>query len=292
MQGPRLTDRWPVIVITGLVGVMLASCASPTKVDSGTGTAPTLHPITASVATTLARGIDSEIWRPGPGVTWQWQLSGEIDTTVDAQMFDVDLFETPPAVIRDLHDRGRTVICYLSAGSWEDSRPDADSFPEAVLGKSNGWAGERWLDIRRLDVLGPIMEARLDRCRSKGFDGVEADNVDAYANDTGFSITAEDQLTFNRFLADAAHARGLSIGLKNDGEQAAILEPSFDWAINEQCAQYHECDLFTPFIDAGKAVFHVEYDLGTDRFCPITTELGFSSMKKHRTLDAWRRPCP
>ena len=29
-------------------------------------------------------------WVPKPGDTWQWQLSGPIDTGVDADVFDVD----------------------------------------------------------------------------------------------------------------------------------------------------------------------------------------------------------
>ena len=64
-------------------------------------------------------------------------------------------------------------------------RPDAGAFPDAVKGDSNGWSGERWLDIRRLDVLGPIMQRRLDLCKQKGFDAVEPDNVDGYTNSTG-----------------------------------------------------------------------------------------------------------
>jgi len=207
-------------------------------------------------------------------------------------MFDIDLFEAPASVINDLKNRGRAVVCYLSAGSWEDFRPDSDAFPASVLGNPNGWPGERWLDIRRIDILGPIMEARLDLCRAKGFDGVEADNVDGYSNNSGFPLTAADQLAYNRFLADAAHARGLSIGLKNDVEQAAALEPFFDWAINEECAEYQECGLLKVFINAGKAVFHVEYGLKTSTFCPTTTALGFSSMRKRFDLDAWRQLCP
>ena len=66
----------------------------------------------------------------------------------------------------------------------------------------------------------------------------------------------------------------------------------YDFAINEQCAQYDECDALTPFIDAGKAVFHVEYSLTTSKFCPTTTALGFSSMRKHLDLDAWKEDCP
>jgi len=212
---------------------------------------------------------------------------------VDAVMFDVDLFDVPAGTVADLKGRGRVPVCYLSAGSWEDWRPDAGSFPESVLGSElEGWPGERWLDIRRLDVLGPILEARLDLCQAKGFLGVEADNVDGYDNDTGFDLTEGDQLVFNRWLAEAAHARGLAIGLKNDVEQVAALEPYFDFAVNEECATYDECGLLLPFIRAGKAVFHVEYDLPIGEFCPLTVGLGFSSMRKHSNLDAWRQPCP
>src|SRR3990172_113402 len=231
------------------------------------------------------------IWHPQPGTTWQWQLSGEIDTSVDAEMFDVDLFEAPPSVIADLHDRGRVVVCYMSAGAWEEFRPDADDFPDSVLGRTNGWAGGRGVGIRRLDVLGPIMEARMDLCRDRGFDGIEVDNIDGYANRTGFDLTAQDQLAFNRFLAGAAHSRGLSIGLKNDLDQVEQLGPDFDWALNEECAAFDECEALVPFIEAGKAVFHVEYDLDTTEFCALTTGLGFSSLQKHLDLDAWRRSC-
>jgi hypothetical protein len=232
------------------------------------------------------------IWRPTPHTTWQWQLSGRLDLSVRARMFDIDLFDTAPSVVARLHARGRRVVCYVSAGSFERGRPDAASFPAAVLGRSlEGYPDERWLDIRRLDVLGPIMQRRLDLCRRKGFDGVEADNVDGYTNPTGFPLTGADQLAYNRFLAAAAHARGLSIGLKNDLDQVRALEPSFDWALDEQCFQYDECDRLLPFVRARKAVFTVEYALPASRFCARARRLGFMSMRKRLRLDAWRRPC-
>jgi len=232
------------------------------------------------------------IWRPAPGTTWQWQLSGRLDLSVRARMFDVDLFDTPAGAVARLHARGRRVVCYLSAGSFERGRPDAASFPAVVLGRPlEGYPDERWLDIRRLDVLGPVMERRLDLCRRKGFDGVEADNVDGYTNRSGFPLTGADQLAYNRFLARAAHARGLSIGLKNDLDQVRALEPSFDWALDEQCFQYDECDRLLPFVRARKAVFTVEYGLPPSAFCARSRKLGFMSMRKRPDLDAWRRPC-
>ena len=231
------------------------------------------------------------IWRPAPHTTWQWQLTTPVSLSVTAQMFDIDLFDNPASVVAALHRRHRRVICYLDAGTYESFRPDARAFPHSVLGRPNGWPGERWLDIRRLAVLEPIMGARLTLCRRKGFDGVEADNVDGYANDTGFPLTAGQQLTYNRWLARTAHTLGLSIALKNDLDQARRLEPFFDYALDEQCFEYSECDQLRPFVAAHKAVFEVEYNLAPVRFCCQANALGFMSMRKHLSLSAFRQAC-
>lgn len=236
--------------------------------------------------------VVGEIWRPAPGTSWQWQLDGLIDTTIDVEMYDIDLFDTPPQTIAALEGDGRVVICYFSAGSWEDWRPDAGSYPEVVLGNPlDSWLGERWVDIRRLDLLAPILEARLDLARSKGCKGVEPDNVDAYQNASGFPLVADDQLAFNRWLATEAHRRGLSVGLKNDLDQVTDLEPAFDWALNEQCFEFAECDLLQPFVDAGKAVFGVEYTGDETIFCPYFNALEYSWLKKDLDLGVWRIDC-
>jgi len=231
-------------------------------------------------------------WSPTPGMTWQWQLTGTIDQSVDAQMFDVDLFDTPAATVASLHEAGRRVICYVSAGTFENWRPDASLFPAAVKGNAvSGFQDERWLDVRQWSVLQPILEARMDLCRSKGFDGIELDNVDGYANRTGFPLTAADQLAFNRALATSAHARNLSAALKNDLDQVRDLVGQFDWALNEQCFEYGECNALLPFLNAHKAVFNVEYNLATSAFCPQANAMGLSSMRKHLSLDAYRVAC-
>ncbi|MFF9751562.1 endo alpha-1,4 polygalactosaminidase [Streptomyces sp. NPDC014344] len=230
-------------------------------------------------------------WRPRPGVAWQWQLSGRLDTAVDVPVYDIDGFDHSAETVARLHRDGRKVICYLSTGAWEDFRPDADGFPESVLGRGNGWEGERWLDIRRTDVLEPLMAERLDMCRDKGFDAVEPDNMDGYRNRTGFPLTAADQLRYNRLIARLAHERGMAVGLKNDLDQIPDLVGDFDFAVNEQCAQYDECEELTPFVEADKAVFHAEYELPTDRFCADSRRLKLSSLLKRYELDAWRRTC-
>jgi len=212
---------------------------------------------------------------------------------VDAGTFDVDGFDVDEATVADLHRRGRTVICYVNAGAREDWRPDAARYPADVVGADlDGWPGERWLDIRRIDVLRPILADRFDMCRRKGFDGVEADNVDGYTQDSGFPLTAEDQLRFDRAVAGLAHERSLTIGLKNDLDQVAELVGDFDFAVNESCAQYHECEALAPFTASGKTVLHVEYDLDTSVFCPLTQRLGFRSIRKPLDLTASVQPCP
>jgi hypothetical protein len=233
----------------------------------------------------------SSIWHPPLKTSWQWQLTTPVDEKVKAQMYDIDMFDNDASVVGSLHNKGRKVVCYIDVGTWERWRPDAKKFPKSVLGKPNGWPGERWLDIRRIDILGPIMKARMDLRQAKGFDGMEPDNVDGYANDTGFPLTYEDQIRYNSFVAKAAHTRGISVALKNDLDQITDLLPSFDWALDEQCFQYSECGKLLPFIKAGKAVFEVEYFMRPSKFCPEANSLDFNSMKKHLALGVYRVPC-
>ncbi len=104
------------------------------------------------------------------------------------------------------------------------------------------------------------MIARLDLAVQKGCDGVEPDNMDAYSNNSGFNLTSDNQLAYNKFIANEARSRGLSVALKNDLDQVKELEPFFDFAVNEQCHAYNECQYLEPFIDAKKPVFNAEYD--------------------------------
>jgi hypothetical protein len=182
-------------------------------------------------------------------------------------------------------------VCYLSAGTWENWRPDAGAFPKRILGRSNGWPGERWLDIRALGALKPIMRHRVAMCRRKGFDAVEFDNVDGYRNRTGFPLTGAQQLRFDVFLANAAHRHHMSALLKNDLGQIPTLVSYFDAALNEQCFQYRECGPLTTFVDAGKPVFQVEYRLDTSTFCPKANAKNFNALRKKLDLGAWRVPC-
>lgn len=243
------------------------------------------------------QGGGAGVYLPKPGTSWQWQLSGlPLDTSFDVDVYDVDLVETKTSEIDALHAAGRKVICYFSAGSWESFRPDANDFPAAVKGSplDPPFADELWLDIRA-QVVRDIMKKRLDLAVTKNCDAVEPDNVDGFSNDNGFGLTGADQLDFNKFIAKEAHARSLSVGLKNDIEQLPALVDSFDWALNEECYSYNECDAYSSnFIAAGKAVFHAEYvDAGQlAKVCGVTKPLQISTIIKNIELDAYRVACP
>jgi hypothetical protein len=200
------------------------------------------------------------------------------------------MFDSSAALITSLHNAGRAVVCYIDT-AYEPGRPDSSQFTAAVLGSGiDGWPGQKWVDIRS-PVVRTIMQNRMITAAGKNCDALELDDVDCYENSPGFPITAADQLDFNTFLATTAHSLDLGIALKNDIDQAAALQPVFDFAINEQCFQYDECAALLDFISAGKAVFQVEYSLATSAFCPEANTDEFSSLLKDLDLDASRTQC-
>jgi hypothetical protein len=287
-----------------LVNLVLSSCGSVSTRTPLALATPTSTPrlINTSASALLASTpSDPKIFIPlveksyrtlSQIVSWQIQYTGKIDISLDVNVFNLDLFDTPAGVIDTLRQRGVFVMCYFSAGSYEDWRPDSSHFPPEVLGNDmEGWPGEKWLDIRRLDLLAPTMEARLDLAVQKGCDGVDPDNVNGYTNRTGFPLTYNDQITYNIFLSQAAHSRNLAIGLKNDLEQVPDLLRYFDWALNEECFAYQECDRLLPFTQSGKPVFVIEYKLQPQEFCQQANQIGFNALHKNRELDAYRTDC-
>ena len=256
---------WPALAWGMALALLLAACAC--------------------IPTAARAEVQPPAWQPAPGTSWQWQLQGQVDTSYDVDAYDVDGFDNDEATVGMIHARGSKAVCYISAGSWEAWRPDAPDFPDYVKGRNNGWPGEKWLDIRRTDVLEPIMGRRMDMCAAKGFDAVEPDNVDGYANNSGFPLTYEDQLAYNRMIAQLAHDRGMAVALKNDTDQVPDLVGDFDFAVVEECFRYKECPAYSPFVEAGKAVLAAEYST-TNRVtkCDRARQLRFSLIFKNRAL--------
>ncbi|EKD63648.1 MAG: hypothetical protein ACD_51C00239G0004 [uncultured bacterium] len=154
-----------------------------------------------------------------------------------------------------------------------------------------GWEDEKWLDVSSYQEFASIMEDRLDLAVEKECDGVEPDNMDGYSNDSGFDLTYDDQIIYSKWIAEEAHERNLSVGLKNALDQIDDLVDYFDFAVNEQCFEYDECESLTEFIDQNKAVFGVEYELEPEEFCAQANEMDFSWLKMDYELDGGRIGC-
>ena len=259
---------------------------------------------TATPSSSVAGRPSVQRWTPAQQDRWLYQLgsaaprlnacvkpwSGGGRRCVKPTVWALDLYAPDGATVNRaavnaIHRVGGRAVCYVSAGSVEDWRPDAKQFPRSVVGNAlDGWPGEKWLDVRALRSLRPLMETRADRCVDAGFDAIDWDNVDGYTNESGFPLRAEDQLTYNRVLAAIAHERDLSVGLKNDLGQIPQLVRTFDFAINEQCVQFNECQLLLPFSEAGKPVVQIEYAAAPSSFCPFANRHHWAAVVMSRDL--------
>lgn len=233
----------------------------------------------------------SSYWKPTGVVNWNvvYTTTPRINTSLS--VYNIDMESTPQSFIDNVHKTGAKVICYFSAGSFENWRTDASKFPANVKGKPlDGWPGESWLDIRS-NVVRDIMKARIQQASQKGCDAVDPDNVDGYTNPTGFPLTYNDQLNYNKFLIEQGHNFNMSVGLKNDLDQVKDLVDLADFAVNEQCLQYNECSVLKPFIDRKKTVFHIEYSGALSTICNKVRGMGFSTIKKTLALNEGFSAC-
>jgi hypothetical protein len=234
--------------------------------------------------------------RPPVGAGFSISLSNpDLKPAPGIGVYELDLFDATQTTIDALHAAGGYVICYFSAGSIEDWRSDVAAFPGSVIGKAyEGWPGERWLDIRRRDALAPVIGDRLNHAVAKRCDAVDPDNVDGFSNATGFDLSIDDQRAFNLWLAEAAHQRGLAIGLKNAAELVPDLAEAFDFAVIENCAAQGACEAYTAFAAQKKAVFQIEYRdeiQDWDSVCRAASENGFTAILAGLELDGTAETC-
>ncbi|CAN0282704.1 unnamed protein product, partial [Ectocarpus sp. 13 AM-2016] len=114
-----------------------------------------------------------------------------------------------------LSDSGIVVICYFSAGTYEEYRDDEADFPRSALGNRVEYSfGSWWININDEDIK-PVMEGRLDLASEKGCDAVDPDFMESFsfsANETGWNITADEQLEYNKWIADQVRGRRNRVG--------------------------------------------------------------------------------
>jgi endo-alpha-1,4-polygalactosaminidase (GH114 family) len=238
-------------------------------------------------------------WRPKAGLTFDWNLKNiNTNDLFDAQVVDVDAFETTAETVKSLHAQGKKVIAYVSVGTLEKNRPDSDLLGSGLIGKVYPeWPDEKWLDIRQISKLKPFFVSRFNMIKKKGFDAIEPDNLDGYNNDTGFNISLKETMLFCDYIIDLAHSFGLGIGQKNMPELTILYSKKFDWALIEDAFNQGWQKEMIPYINVNKPVFAVEYTDNIDQkqfeqvICPQSQLFKYNVILKNRMLDKWIYSC-
>ena len=271
------------------IGIFLLACV------------PAVSALPEPVPCNLTRG---SCYTPDINDRWQWQLSCApgiptctkiLSSEEQIRFYVIDWEDNSKKTVGKIHNSGARAIAYISAGTWENYRSDKDDFPRSVIGKRyDEWPDEYWLDVRRTDILLPIMRERMKVCKKKGFDGVQFDNLDGFQQSTEFPLTRKDYLRYTARLSNIAHKMGLSCAWENAVEIRTGLLPYMDWFLMEECSVYGECSAARTFISDGKFVGGVEYtdDAGSMKFCDTYAKYDISGMLKRMNLGPYRKPCP
>ncbi|KAI9333109.1 glycoside hydrolase superfamily [Obelidium mucronatum] len=203
------------------------------------------------------------------GMNWQWQLTGKLDVSVPALVYDIDVAGGDGINAAAVKSRNpdRKILCYVNVGSLEtgNQRADEKQFLPSELGSEYpGWNGEYFVDIRSANVR-RIMQNRFQAMKAAGCDGIEPDNMAIeYKGNSGFTpgISTADQVNYMHWFTGAVHDLGMSIGAKNGGDILAKYPEFysiFDFAVIEECTASNNCQLYSPFVKAGRPVFAADY---------------------------------
>lgn len=272
-----------------------------------TPAAPLRLPLTVATVATAGAGDGAEggtggqITLPPSGkVSWDWQIGAGSDANVGlpagVRLLDVDGFDVSAATVASLKNSGVYTVCYINAGSYEPARPDSAAYTEALkLQADPNWPGEFFLDVTDVfkpgSTLASILRARFKMCKEKGFDTLEPDNLQNDENIKGGRITLQQQLDFNGWVADAAHAAGLAVFQKNGPDKILLTDRSgmmmvdkFDGILNEECQQFSECTALSEYPKRGKLALNVEYKPSTSLDCAASDALAINSLKKDLLL--------
>jgi Glycoside-hydrolase family GH114 len=254
---------------------------------------------------------------------WQWELShplnlsnaqemGTKDKLPDGQrapdpvIYDIDGIINPASTVAALHAEGKHVVCYIevgSAGNYYSAASEGISTTYYAQLRSAGEFGnkvkgypEYYLNIQSPTTVS-IIEAMIDKqCAAKGFDAVETDIDDEFADHSGFPLTLSIEEQYMTTLANYMHGLGLGWWIKNPDDTgsaayADAMYPLADAVLTEQCNQYSTCGLLSEY-QGTKAVFNAEYHVATSIFCPKDTKRGFNGALFNLGLTGIRHPCP
>lgn len=283
----QVPSTYPTISLVKPTPVSIVSQAPAKKSPTATPKPqPTQQPVSGGT------GTSGKWWRPGVGVLpWQWEIDHEISTSNANDMgtnsltpsgsksltpvvYDIDGINNTASDVNNLHAMGKKVICYVEVGSAGDyyGNDDGSTSYYAEL-KAAGDLGakmqgypEYYLNSNAASTISIIEKMIHDQCYQKGFDGVEPDLDDSYTDNTGFTISEANEVSYLATLSKYAHSLGLAWGLKNGGDGGTPttfipnMVPYIDFAVVEEPYYLNTINYFYPTLyKAGIAMFVAEY---------------------------------
>jgi hypothetical protein len=231
---------------------------------------------------------------PSGVVSWDWQIGAGSDSNVTiptgVKLLDLDGFNISANKVNQLNSQGIYTVCYLDVGSFEPGRPDSSQYPAYLkLQQDPNWPGEYFLDVTDVfkpgSVLATLLTNRFKMCKDKGFSAIEPDNLQNDENVTGGRVTVQQQIDFNGWVADQAHAQGLAVFQKNGPDKILLKDRTgkmmvekFDGILNEECQQFSECTPLSEYTKRGKLALNTEYS--TTLNCALSASLKINSIKR------------
>lgn len=168
---------------------------------------------------------NTALWQPEVGASWQIILLKPINDDVknniipDVDIFDLDLYDNDASTFTALQKLGKKVICYFSAGSWEDWRDDEGDFDKADIGKElDGWPGEKWLNISSPNVRG-IMKKRIEMASKKGCNAIDPDNVDGFVSSPR---SLEELFLLSQVVLTILHSKTITVSSSHKTTLSAL----------------------------------------------------------------------
>jgi len=231
---------------------------------------------------------------PEPGASFQIQLLGTLDTSIDADVFIVD-FEKEETELAPLVSASKYIACYFSAGSFEPWRDDAELFPESVLGDPlDDYPNERWIDVSSDAVL-ERMSARITLAKERGCSAIYPSLVRPGSSEVGFGLSSEEYLLFSQRLVALAHEAELG-AIHPSGSARTGEEELYDatLVLVSGCVSADNCGDWASYQESGRAVFIISEgsEASAADACPPEMDRIAPTIVKEGNLSAFRYECP
>jgi Glycoside-hydrolase family GH114 len=220
--------------------------------------------VTAVVALVALAGCSTSggVTELPTGVGFDYQLGGSYSPPSGVRILTRDSTSKP---VHGLYN-----ICYINGFQTQDEDKQfwLTKHPSLILRSASGapvfdpgWPDEMILDVStnaKRAGIAAVQDATIDRCKAKGFQAVEFDNLDSYSR-SHHAFTLASDIAMAKLFVERAHADGLAAGQKNTSELGVSGRDQvhFDFAVAEECYRYDECASYTKVY--GARVLDIEY---------------------------------